>query len=270
MPHRFKSIIVSDVDRIRRITLNRPQFLNAYDHVLCEELSEAIDHYLKLDELRCLILTGAGRGFCAGGDISGTEPEEERLARIGVQMGRAVEMRDGMHRVILTLARCDKPVIAMINGPCVAGGLALALACDFRIAADSAKLGDTSGKFGLLPDEGGAWLFPHFMGMDKALRMTLLAEVYSAHEAERLGLVTQVVPHAHLEQETMELARAVADQAPLAVRLAKHMMQRSADISLERSLQDASLAVMIANPSDDVAEGKLAFKEKRKPNFMGR
>jgi enoyl-CoA hydratase/carnithine racemase len=270
MSHPYDTLLISDTDRIRRITLNRPKFLNAYNHVLCEELSDAVDGYLKSDELRCLVITGAGRGFCAGGDISGAEPEEQRRARIGVQLGRGVEMRDGMHRVILNMSKCDKPVIAMINGPCVAGGLALALACDFRIASESARLGDTSGKFGLLPDEGGAWLFPRFMGFDKALKMTLLAEVYGAQEAKQLGLVTEVVAHAELESRTMAFARAIAEQAPLAVRLAKQMMQRAADLSLERSLQDAALAVMIANPSEDVAEGKRAFHEKRKPVFSGR
>ena len=268
---KFETILVDRPDpMVGRITLNRPQFLNAYSHVLCRELTGAIEAYLRDDAQRCLIITGAGRGFCAGGDISGSEPTESRMARINVQIGRGVEMRDGMHRVILALSRCDKPVIAMVNGPCVAGGLALALACDFRVASDKAKLGDTSGKFGLLPDEGGAWLFPRAMGMDKALKMSLLAEVYDAHEAERLGLVTSVVPHDELEARTMDFARRLAAQAPLAVRLAKHMMQRSQDISLERSLQDASLAVMIANPADDVKEGRKAFVEKRAPKFMGR
>ena len=271
MSHNFETIIVDRPEpTIGKITLNRPQFLNAYNHVLCEELTAAIEQYLKDDTQRCLIITGAGRGFCSGGDISGTEPAESRMARINVQIGRGVEMRDGMHRVILALTRCDKPVIAMVNGACVAGGLAVALACDFRIASDEAKLGDTSGKFGLLPDEGGAWLFPRAMGMDKALKMSLLAEVYDAHEAEKLGLVTCVVPHDQLEAKTMDFARRLSAQAPLAVRLAKHMMQRSQDISLERSLQDASLAVMIANPADDVKEGRKAFVEKRKPVFQGR
>jgi 2-(1,2-epoxy-1,2-dihydrophenyl)acetyl-CoA isomerase len=270
MAHAYKTIIVSDADRIRRITLNRPEFLNAYNHVLCHEVTEAVDEYMKKDALRCLIITGAGRGFCAGGDISGSEPPAERDARVNVQIGRGVEMRDGMHRVILALSRCDKPVIAMVNGPCVAGGLALALACDFRIASDKAKLGDTSGKFGLLPDEGGAWLFPRFMGMDKALKMTLLAEVYDAAEAERLGLVSEVVPHDQLEAKTVAFAQALAERAPLAVKMAKHMMQRSVDISLERSLQDACMAVMIANPAEDVSEGRKAFREKRKPMFQGR
>ena len=271
MSGNFKTIIVDQpAPMISRITLNRPQFLNAYNHVLCGETTEAVDRFMKDDAQRCLVITGAGRGFCSGGDISRSEPAEARAARVNVQIGRGVEMRDGMHRVVLALARCDKPVVAMINGPCVAGGLALALACDFRVASDKAKLGDTSGKFALLPDEGGAWLFPRAMGMDKALKMTLLAEVYDANEAERLGLVTMVVPHEQLEAKTIEFARRLADQAPLAVKMAKRMMVRSADISLERSLQDAEMAVMIANPAEDVNEGRKAFAEKRKPVFKGK
>src|SRR4029079_17845000 len=129
--------------------------------------------------------------------------------------------RFGWPRVIQALPRRDKPVIAMINGPAVAGGLALACACDFRIAADTAKLGDTSGKFGLLPDEGGAWFFPRAMGLDRALKMTLLAEVYPAAKALELGLVTEVVPAAELRERALDLARAIAKKAPLAVRLAK-------------------------------------------------
>jgi 2-(1,2-epoxy-1,2-dihydrophenyl)acetyl-CoA isomerase len=271
MSEKFTTIIVDRPQPdIGRITLNRPQYLNAYNHTLTAEVSAAVDQYMKDDAQRCLIITGAGRGFCSGGDISRTEPPEQRAARYAKQIGRGVEMRDGFHRIIVALQRCDKPVVAMINGPAVAGGLALALACDFRIASDKAKLGDTSGKFALLPDEGGAWLFPRAMGLDKALKMTMLAEVYDAPEAEKLGLVTQVVPHEQLEAKTMEFARRLADAAPLAVRMAKRMMVRSADITLERSLQDAELAVMIANPAEDVNEGRKAFAEKRKAAFKGK
>jgi 2-(1,2-epoxy-1,2-dihydrophenyl)acetyl-CoA isomerase len=271
MSEKFTTILVDRPQPdITRITLNRPEYLNAYNHTLTAEVSTAVDQYMKDDTQRCLVITGAGRGFCSGGDISRTEPPEQRAARYAKQIGRGVEMRDGFHRIIVALQRCDKPVVAMINGPAVAGGLALALACDFRIASDKAKLGDTSGKFALLPDEGGAWLFPRAMGLDKALKMTMLAEVYDAHEAEKLGLVTQVVPHGELEAKTMEFARRLADAAPLAVRMAKRMMVRSADITLERSLQDAELAVMIANPADDVTEGRAAFREKRKPAFKGK
>jgi enoyl-CoA hydratase/carnithine racemase len=179
-------------------------------------------------------------------------------------------MRDGMQRVILTLTRLDKPTLALINGPAVAGGLALALACDLRVAAASAKLGDTSGKFALLPDEGGAWLFPRAMGLDRALKMTLLSEVYDAETAQRLGLVTETVPDAELQVRGLALATALASRAPLAVRLAKSMLRRGLDLTLEQSQGDAALSVMISNPSQDVREGVRAFFEKRPPKFEGR
>jgi enoyl-CoA hydratase/carnithine racemase len=220
------------------------------------------------DELRCLILTGEGRGFCAGGDVAGGDADSPHYR--DKQMGHGQEMREGMHRVIVMLHRMDKPVIAAINGAAVAGGLTLALACDFRIAADTAKLGDTSGRFGLLPDEGGAWFFPRVMGLDRALKMTLLHEVYSAGEALKLGLVTEVVPAAELVGRALSFAQAIAAQAPLAVRLAKNMMRKGLDSSLENSLDDAALSVMIANPSQDVREGVSAFFAKREPAFKGR
>ena len=187
-----------------------------------------------------------------------------------MQIGRGVEMRDGMHRVILALSRCDKPVIAMVNGPCVAGGLALALACDFRFASDKAKLGDTSGKFGLLPDEGGAWLFPRFMGMDKALKMTLLAEVYDAAEAERLGLVTQGRAARSARGEDDGVCEGA--RRPGAARGEDGQAHDAAlDRHLARTLAAGRLmAVMIANPAEDVKEGRKAFHEKRKPVFQGK
>lgn len=252
---------------IARITLNRPATLNAYTTRMCEELVSALEHYLRDDQQRCLIVTGAGRGFCSGGDVSGDDTEHSALMQ--TQMSHAREMRDGMHRVILALARIDKPVIAMVNGAAVAGGLTLALACDLRIVSDKAKLGDTSGRFGLLPDEGGAWLYPRFMGLDRALKMTLLSEIYDAHEALRLGLATEVVTHEALETHTLALARAFTQKAPLALRLAKNMMVRAQDQTLSQSLGDAALSVMIANPSADVREGVLAFAEKRAPQFTG-
>lgn len=269
MATEFRDILFSEPETgIAEITLNRPQAMNAYTGRMCRDIIQALETYVARDELRCLILTGAGRGFCAGGDVSGNDPDRPDYAN--KQMGFADEMREGMQAVVTRLHRIDKPVVAMVNGPAVAGGLTLALACDFRIASETAKLGDTSGRFGLLPDEGGAWFFPRAMGLDKALKMTLLHEIYPADEAMRLGLVTEVVAPERLRERTLEFARAVAASAPLAVRLAKSMMRHAMDSSLEHSLNDAAFAVMIANPSEDVREGVRAFFGKRKPEFKGR
>jgi len=254
---------------VARITLNRQPQMNAYSWRMTQELQAAIAGYRDDDDLRALVVTGAGeRAFCTGGDISGANPEHRAQVR-GQPMGSGREMRDGMQAVLALLRQIDKPSVAMIRGYAVAGGLALALACDFRIAGPDARLGDTSGRFGLLPDEGGAWLFPHAMGYDRALKMTLLHEVYDAATAFRLGLLTELTED-DPEARTLELCEALAAQAPLAVRMAKTMMQRAREATFESSLVDAQLAVMITNPSQDVREGGAAFREKRAPKFVGR
>lgn len=153
----YKSILC-DLPRphVARITLNREKQMNAYNGRMSRELQAAIAAYRDDDSLRALILTGAGtRAFCTGGDISGADPEGRRQVA-GRPMGHGREMRDGMQAVLTMLRSIDKPSVAMIQGYAVAGGLALALACDFRFAGSAAKLGDTSNRFGLLPDEGGA------------------------------------------------------------------------------------------------------------------
>jgi 2-(1,2-epoxy-1,2-dihydrophenyl)acetyl-CoA isomerase len=255
---------------VARITLNRPAQMNAYSWRMTQELQGAVATYRDDDALRCLILTGAGtRAFCTGGDISGSDPEHSKTVR-EQPMGQGREMRDGMQAVVRALRQLDKPSVAMIRGYAVAGGLALALGCDIRLAAASAKLGDTSNKVALLPDEGGAWLFPRVMGLDKALKMTWLSEIYDAATAERLGLVTEVVDDDALEGRTLQLAEALAGRAPLAVRLTKMMMLKALETGFESSIADAQMAVMTTNVSADVREGLAAFRDKRAPKFEGR
>jgi 2-(1,2-epoxy-1,2-dihydrophenyl)acetyl-CoA isomerase len=242
--------------------------MNGYHQRMVKEIVAAIDAARQDDAIRVLVITGTGRAFCAGGDISGSE--ESRSSFHGHPMSHLLEMREGFHQLVLSLTRFDKPIIAAINGAAVAGGLTLALCCDFRIASDQARLGDTALKFGLLPDEGGAYFFPRVMGMDRALKMTMLAEVYDAHRALELGLVTEVVSHEKLYARVDELATQLADGPPLAIRVAKRMMYKQREMTLVNALEDAALSVMITNPSEDVREGGRAFREKRKPNFKGR
>jgi enoyl-CoA hydratase/carnithine racemase len=249
------------------LTINRPERMNAYDVVTAQECVHALGRYASDDSLRVLVITGAGRGFCSGGDLRSTADEEIAGSRL---IGHATVMREGFHALTRALRQLTKPTIAMVNGPAVAGGLTLALLCDLRVASDRARLGDTSGNAGLLPDEGGAWLFPRFLGLEKALRMTMLGEVYDAEEALRLGLVGEVVAHDDLREHTLALARRLAARAPLSVRLAKRMMVRGLESTLDQSLDEAELAVTITNDSDDVHEGVKAFLEGRQPVFHGR
>jgi 2-(1,2-epoxy-1,2-dihydrophenyl)acetyl-CoA isomerase len=264
----FNDIIWKADGAIARVTLNRPDTMNAYTDRMVQELIRAVDMYRQDDALHVLVITGAGRGFCSGGDVSGASESRSRF--VGHPIGDMLQMRENFHLLVLSLHRLDKPVIAAINGPAVAGGLTLALCCDIRIASDKARLGDTALRFGLLCDEGGAYLFPRAMGLDRALKMTLLSEVYDAKEARELGLVTEVVPHDKLDARVGELAERLAAGAPLAVRLAKRMMYKQLEMTLGNALEDAALSVMITNPSEDAREGIRAFLEKRRATFKGR
>ena len=252
---------------VATITLNRPAKLNAYSEVMVHEILNALADARDDDSIRAVILTGAGRGFCSGGDVSRDFQYPARYR--GHRLESMLEMRENMHELVKFLQRFDKPVIAAVNGAAVAGGLTLALSCDFRIAAESAKLGDTSLKFGLLPDEGGAYFFPRFLPLDRALKMSLMSEVYSAREALALGLVTEVVPDAELMPTARAWATRLAEGPPIAIRLAKRMMYKQLSMTLDNALEDAAIATLVANYTDDVKEGIAAFHEKRKPQFKG-
>jgi 2-(1,2-epoxy-1,2-dihydrophenyl)acetyl-CoA isomerase len=264
----YQHILYSEENRVATVTLNRPAKMNAYSEIMVHEILAALARARDDDGVRAVILTGAGRGFCSGGDVS---RDFEYPARYrGHRMESLLEMRENMHQLVTFLRRFDKPTIAAVNGAAVAGGLTLALCCDFRIAAESANLGDTSLRFGLIPDEGGAYLFPRFMGLEKALRMSLLSEVYPAKRAQELGLVTEVVPDAELMPAARRMAERLADGPPIAVRVTKRMMYKQQAMDLENALEDAALGTLVTNYTEDVKEGIKAFHEKRPPRFEGR
>ncbi|GAC1400834.1 MAG: enoyl-CoA hydratase-related protein [Mycobacterium sp.] len=253
-------------DGVARITLDRPERLGAYTPQMCTQVLEALRTVRLDDAVRVLVLTGTGRGFCTGGDVSPDAGFDEHTRH---QIGRARELREDAHAVITALHKLDKPVVCAVNGIAVNGGLAFALSCDIRIVAASARLGDTSARAGLLPDEGGAWLFPRTMGYDKAFRMVALSEIYDAQTALNFGLATEVVADDELETRTLEVAHGLAAGAPLALRAVKLMMRRALESTLESSLGDAQQAVLWVGPSADAEEGKAAFLAKRPPKFTG-
>src|SRR5256885_6838693 len=181
----FEQILYAKSGHVATLTLNRPKKLNAYSEIMVHEILAALGDARDEDEIRAVILTGTGRGFCSGGDIGKDFQYPTRYR--GHRMESMLEMRENMHELVKFLQRFDKPTIAAVNGAAVAGGLTLALLCDFRIAAESARLGDTSLKFALIPDEGGAYLFPKHMGLQNALKMSLFSEVYPAQKARELG-----------------------------------------------------------------------------------
>ena len=263
----YKQILYSKENRVATVTLNRPEKLNAYSEVMVHDILHALGVASDDDEIRAVILTGAGRGFCSGGDISRDFQYPTRYR--GHRLESLLEMRENMHRLVTFLQRFDKPVIAAVNGAAVAGGLTLALSCDFRIAAESARLGDTSLKFGLIPDEGGAYLFPKFMGLERALKMSLFSEVYQAQEAKDLGLVTEVVSDAELMPTARRWAGRLAEGAPIAIRITKRMLYKQQTMSLDNALEDAALSTIAVNYTNDVQEGIAAFHAKRKPDFKG-
>lgn len=264
----FSQIIYSKEGRVAQLTLNRPEKLNAYSEAMVHEMLEALADARDDDSVRAVIITGSGKGFCSGGDISRDFQYPARYR--GHRLESMLEMRENFHQLVRFLWRFDKPTIAAINGAAVAGGLTLALCCDFRIAAESARLGDTSLKFALMPDEGGAWLFPRFMGLQNALKMSLFSEVYPALKAKELGLVIEVVPDGELMTAARHWAERLADGPPIAIRITKRMMYKQQSMDLDNALEDAALGTLVTNYCEDVKEGTAAFHEKRKPDFKGK
>lgn len=264
----YQQILYHKDRGVAAITLNRPAKLNAYSEVMVHEILAALADARDDDQIRAVIITGSGRGFCSGGDIGRDFQYPTRYR--GHRLESLLEMRENMHQLVMFLQRFDKPTIAAVNGPAVAGGLTLALSCDFRIAAESARLGDTSLKFALIPDEGGAFLFPKFMGLERALKMSLFSEVYTAQQAKELGLVTEVVPDADLMSAARQWAERLAAGPPIAIRITKRMMYKQQSMSLDNALEDAALSTLATNYTGDVKEGIAAFHAKRKPNFQGK
>jgi enoyl-CoA hydratase len=242
------------------LTIDRPEKRNALSARVREELVAALDSFREDSGVRVIVLTGTGdRAFVAGADI-GEFAERTPLEQRAAMTGR---------RVFDEIAAFPKPVIAMINGYALGGGCELALACDFRIAADSAKLGQPEINLALIPGGGGTQRLPRLVGTGHALRLVLSGELIDAEEARRIGLVELVVPAADLRDRTMEIAMKMAARSPVALRLAKQAVRAAAETPLAAGLALETELFITAFASDDRREGVTAFLEKREPEFRG-
>lgn len=260
----FEHLIIRIEQRITTVLLNRPDKLNAFAGRMREEIAEAVEEVASNDEVRAIVITGAGRGFCAGADVQflGELAKSRDTARFQgfLDCGR---------RVVQAIRHAPKPVIASINGPAAGGGLNMALACDIRLASDKAKFSEAFVKIGLHPDWGGTYFLPRLVGTAKACELMMSGEVLGAYEAERIGLVNRVVPHEQLQAATRELAERLSKMPPLAIKQMKQAIYRGVDADLETMLAIESEAQIACFESNDCVEGVEAFLAKRAPNFKG-
>ncbi|MBI4541771.1 MAG: enoyl-CoA hydratase/isomerase family protein [Gemmatimonadetes bacterium] len=261
----FSNLTVGIESQIGTITLNRPDRLNAFTVEMVDELTDALRMLTQAAAVRVIVVTGAGRGFCAGADIGVLKALVERGDEA---TGR--RLVDGARTVGTLIREAPQPVIASLNGVAAGGGANLALACDLRIAAEGAKLGQVFVRLGLHPDWGGTYFLPRLVGTARALELFLSGELVGADRALELGLVNRVVPAERLAEATREWARQIALAPPAAVRRVKRAVYRSARATLEEMLDDELEAQLICFGTADFREGLAAFDEKREPHFTGR
>ncbi len=243
------------------LTLNRPDALNSFNVEMKEALLAALKDAARDRDVRAIILTGAGRAFSAGQDL------KERQAPGAADLG--TELRTRYNPIILAMRTIEKPIIGAINGVAAGAGISVALACDIRIASESASMMEVFGRVGLVPDTGSSWLLPRLVGTARAAEMFFTTDPVDAATAEKIGLVNRVVPADKLMEEAGALAARLAKAAPLALGLAKRALNRALESSLEDALEYEAQLQSIAGRSADHKEGVAAFVGKRPPTFTG-
>ena len=259
-----KTFLYEQHDTVATITLNRPERLNAITFEVYHELTAFFAKLRDEKTVRVVVITGAGRAFCSGGDV-GRMREGEPSALDGKN-----SLWEGVHRVPKTLETVDKPVIAMVNGLAVGAGMGMCVMCDMRVAAESARFSTGYVRVGLVPGDGDTYFLPRLVGAAKALELLWTADFIEAPEAHRLGIVQRVVPDAQLKDATYALARQIADGPQIPIRMIKRLVYQSLRLDLRTHLDLVSSHMSIVRQTADHAEGVAAFKEKRPPKFQGR
>lgn len=260
------TLLVENKNAVRIITLNRPDKLNAFNDEITFKLQDALKEAEKDAGTRAIIITGAGRGFCAGQDLASRS--------INFEAGQRVSLGDSIRRrynpVIVRIRRMEKPVIAAVNGVAAGAGASLALACDFRIVADSASFIQSFTRVGLIPDSGSTFFLPRLIGFTKAMELIFTADKLPAREALELGLVNRVVAADQLITEALGFADQLSRGPTKAFGLTKRAVNRAIFPDLEELLDYEASLQEIAGRSDDFEEGVKAFIEKRQPVYSGK
>ena len=263
-------VLYEVADHVATITLNAPERMNTISGVMLRDISERLLEADRDPDARCIVLTGEGRAFCAGLDLQAQMAGPKGgLGNLGGPQSFTgeFELRDAPP---IVLHNIDTPTVCALNGGAAGYGLDLALGCDIRVAADTAKLNPGFAKRGILPESGGTWLLPRIVGYAKAAEITFTGRTLTADEALELGLVNQVVPAGELVKRAGELAGEIASNAPLAVRAIKRMMRAAETETFEQNVHHVFLQLLPLLKTDDFTEGVTAFMEKRPPEFTGR
>lgn len=262
----YQTILYRVEDYVAIITLNRPERLNSLSSQLLGELHDALKRSEADSQVRCIVVTGAGRGFCAGADLQ----ELEETYKAGKAPSLGENLRKLFNPVIRSLREIEKPIIGLINGPAAGAGLGIALACDVRIASEKATFVEAFAKVGLVPDSGTSFFLPRMIGLAKTHELMFTGDGIDAKEAESLGVVNSVVPAEELEKVGLEFARKLARGPTKSFGLAKRLLNRSLTSTLSEALEHEAYDQEITGKTSDHIEGVKAFLEKRSPVFRGK